>query len=97
MCFTNPIHCFVTGTSFLNNMASQEGGAVKHYTKFATDPMRSVIFENITCTSNQAMNGGCMAILSAVLTLKSSAVTRNHVSLRGTGIIIQDSRIQVGS
>ena len=93
----HPIYSFISDTTFLKNMASQEGGAVKHYTTFTTDPRRSVIFENITCIRNQAMYGGCLCILSAVLILKSSIVMHNHASSRGAAIGVQDSRIQVGS
>ena len=73
-------------------MASQSGGAAH-----LSHSIKSVIFENITCISNQALVGGCLFMDSAILIVRSSALANNHAGVSGTGIAIADSRIQVGS
>ena len=93
MYLTNSNYSYVSGATFLKNMASQGGGAVH-----LTDSINSVIFENITCLGNRAaIRGGCLATEAAMLVMKSSNVTHNHPSLYGTGILVQNSMIQVGA
>ena len=74
-------------------MASQSGGAAH-----LSHSMKSVIFENITCIGNRAeVYGGCLSIKSAILIMKGSNVTHNNAGVVGTGIVTEDSRMQVGS
>ena len=98
MHLTNPSYSFVSGAIFFKNYASEAGGAVKvDRAKTGTDFMKCIIFEDITCTSNQAIYGGCLVIKSAILIMKSGNIIHNHARGIGSGIVTQDSRLQVGT
>ena len=87
-----PEHVSVHSTSFLRNVAVDEGGAI------AISNGTNIIINNITCVGNQCLNGGsCLSIDSVILTLNNSDISKNFGDEFGAGVYTLYSRIQVGT
>ena len=81
----------IRGTSFVQNIALQSGGAVTVY-----DYVETITIDNITCIANQAKDSGCLFVESHTLILNNCVIKLNRVDTFGAGIFIRVSRMQVG-
>ena len=83
-------YLYLRGTVLMRNMASKRGGAI------TINGVTNALINNITCVGNRSPRGGCLFILSVVLTITKSDISENFGHQYAAGIAADSSRIQVG-